>query len=64
MTETLVEATWVGSHPAELPDRRILISGKDTCLVGRHEAETSDNWQIVEPPAPKTPAKTPAKADS
>jgi hypothetical protein len=67
VTEELVEALWVGSHPAELADRRTLQSGVDTALIGRREAETSDNWQIVDPPkpeAPKTAAKpaAPAKA--
>jgi hypothetical protein len=57
VTEELVEALWVGSHPAELPDRRILQSGKDTALVGRTEAETSDNWRYPihgDDPGPET----------
>jgi hypothetical protein len=64
VTEDLVEALWVGSHPAELPDRRTLRSGKDTALVGRTEAETSDNWLYPIPnpkaDAPKAEAPKPA----
>lgn len=62
MTEQQVEALWVGSHPAEMADRRTLQPGIDTALIGRHEAETSDNWQIVEKTSPKADApKTAAK---
>lgn len=47
MPEEQVLALWVGPGPAELPepDRRILQPGIDSMLVGRREAETSDNWQ-------------------
>lgn len=51
----LVNATWIGSHVAELPDRTRLVPGESTYRIPRHEAETSENWQIVETAkAPKT----------
>jgi hypothetical protein len=71
VTEELVEALWIGSHDAEMADRRILRTGKDTGMVGRTEAETSDNWLFPLPDAPKAaeapkpaakPAAAPAKA--
>jgi hypothetical protein len=53
----LVTALWIGSHVAELPDRTRLTPGESTYRVPRAEAEASENWQIVDPPKPKTPRK-------
>lgn len=60
----LVTALWIGSHDADMPDRRVLRSGLDTYELPRAEAESSDNWLYPIPETPKAPAKAAKEADA
>jgi hypothetical protein len=43
----LVEARWVGTSEAELPDKRLLVPGETVVEIPEPEAIASDNWEVV-----------------
>jgi hypothetical protein len=53
-----VDALWVGTFEASLPDKTALVPGETVVKINAAEAKESDHWKVVtgSPPAKKAEA--------
>jgi hypothetical protein len=54
VTPGLVDARWVASFEADLPDRTHLVPNETVVAIPQGEAEASDHWEIVGKTKPPT----------